>query len=62
MRLAHTPGAITFAVRISPPVSEVEPGRDHPMHILKLACAKWLGMLSSSLHSMFAPTTDLSHW
>ena len=62
MRLAYAPGAITFAVRISPPVSEAEPERDYLMHMLKLACAKWLGMLSSSLHSMFAPTTDLSHW
>ena len=40
MQLAHAPGAITFAVHISPHVHEVEPGPDQPMHKLKLACAK----------------------
>ena len=40
MQLAYTLGAITFAVHISPHVSKAEPGPDHPMHTLKLACAK----------------------
>ena len=60
-QLAHAPGAITFAVHISPHVSKVEPRSDHPMHMPKLACAKKLGMLSSSLRSMSVPSTDLPH-
>ena len=40
MQLAHAPGAITFAVHISPHVSKAEPGSDHPMHTPKLSCAK----------------------
>ena len=40
MQLAHAPGAIIFAVHISPHMSEAEPGPDHPMHTPKLACAK----------------------
>ena len=58
MQLAYAPGAVTFPVHISPHVSEVEPGTDHPMHALKLAWAKYPGILSSSLHSMSAPTAD----
>ena len=38
MQLAYTSGVITFAVCISLPVSEAEPGLDHPMHMLKFAC------------------------
>ena len=40
MQLIHVPGAITFAVRISPHVSEAEPRPDHPMHTPKLAYVK----------------------
>ena len=40
MHLAHALGAITFAVHISPHVSEAEPGPDSPMHMPKPACAK----------------------
>ena len=60
MQLAHAPGAITSAVAISLNVSEAELGPDHPMHMLKLACRKKLGMLSSSPHPTSAPTADLS--
>ena len=40
MQVAHAPGAILFAVHISPHVSDTEPGPDHPTHIPKLASAK----------------------
>ena len=40
MQLAHTPGAITFAVHISPQVNTAKSGPDHPTHMPKLACAK----------------------
>ena len=40
MQLAHVPGAITFAVRISLHVSEAEPRTDHPMHTPKLTFLK----------------------
>ena len=41
MPLAHAPGAITFAVCISPHMSEVEPGPDYPLHMPNLACASF---------------------
>ena len=40
MQLAHAPVDVTFAVHISPHVSEAEPRADHPMHAPKLNCAK----------------------
>ena len=62
MQLALAPGAITFSVHISPHVSKVEPEYDHPMHKPKLAFAKELGISSSSHQSIYAPSTDSSHW
>ena len=50
MLLAHALGAITFTVKVSPHVSEADPGPNHPMHMPKLTCKKLFGMLSSSLH------------
>ena len=61
MQLAHTPGAITFALRISSHVSKAKPSPDHPVHMPKLACAKLLGMSSSSLHTISTPIADPSH-
>ena len=51
-----------LALHLSPHVSEAEFGPDHSMHMLKLACAKILGMLSSTEHSVSAHTDDTSHW
>ena len=62
MQLAHAPGAIKFAVRISLHVSEAEPGSDYPMHMPKLACLKYLGMSSCSLHSISSLIADISRW
>ena len=61
MQLAYALSAITFVVCISLYVTEVEPGLDHPMHMFKLICAKYLDMPSSNLHSMPAPTADSSY-
>ena len=55
MPLAHAPGAIIFAVRISPHVSDAEPRPNHPLHMPKLACAKYLGMY----HPVYIPYLHL---
>ena len=43
-------------------MSEVDTGPDKPMHMLKLACVKYLGMSSSITYSVSISTADSSHW
>ena len=62
MQLRHAPSAFTFSVHISPHISEVKPGPDYSMHILKLTYTKYLGKSLSSAHYLSTPSTGLFHW